>query len=108
MVNCGENVQNIDIKVYAQYQPSCGGGGSSAGLMDICYTTDNGVSTLCTTDVSLSGTYAEYTINQTTDSAGGDLDVTDIENLRIDIRRKTGGSPKLMVTEIAVDVNYLE
>ncbi len=88
-------IQSIEIGVRTKYRTSCGPSSDTSGLMDICYKT--GASTICTEDVSVINDFSLYTSTHTTDSDGGDLDVTDIDNLQIDVRRKNAGSINLMV-----------
>lgn len=42
----------------------------------------------------------------TTDSDGGPLDITDIKNLQVGVKRNISGAPILRVTEVRVEVDY--
>ena len=77
--------------------------------MQICYTT-NGVNTVCEGDANLPAvpSYGDYvTATATTDSSGGALDLTDVNNLQVEVRRRTSGGVWLQVTEVNVEVTYI-
>ncbi len=100
-----ETVQQITIGIVAKYTNPCVTSGTYSGTVGICYTT--GTATVCT-DVAMTGDFTTYTTAAyTTDSDGGSLDSSDIDNLQVEIRRRTGGSPNLIVTEVYADVEYL-
>lgn len=102
----GAVIQSLTFHVYARYKSSPGGGPYTADV-NIGYRT--GAATewrgIYTTDTS--GSYnLVSSITYTTDSDGGGLDLTDINNLQIAVQRNVSGSPQLQVTEVYVDVVY--
>ncbi len=97
-------IQGIEIGVVAKYAPSCPTSGTTTGSMEICYST--GTNTVCT-ERTVSGELSTYTANFTTDSNGGTLDISDIDNIQIEIRRKSAGSIHLIVSEVYVKATYV-
>lgn len=102
-------IQSITFHVYARYVS----GWSPVpppypGVIDIGFKT--GVNTVWKGDTSIDGS-GNYNLvsssTYTTDSDGGTLDLTDINNLQISVKRRTSGSCPLRVTEVYVEVTYL-
>lgn len=105
----GATIQDFTVHVLARYVTAGGTPPPAAGTMQVCYTT-NGVENVCTGDFSLPAvaSYGDYaTVTATTDSAGGALDLTDIDNLRVEVRRRSSGGVWLRVTEVNAAVTYL-
>lgn len=102
-------VESVTVYVYARYVDGPWPGPSPyAGNVSIGYRT--GTATVWETGFS-TDTSGGYNLLQsaiyTTDSDGGGLDVTDIDNLQVAVRRNASGSVQLRVTEVYVEVTYL-
>jgi hypothetical protein len=102
-------IQSLTFHVYARYVS----GFSPTpppypGVIDIGYKT--GTNTVWKGDTSIDGS-GNYNLvsssTYTTDSDGGALDLTDINNLQISVKRRISGSYPLRVTEVYVNVTYL-
>ena len=103
-------IQSLTFHVYARYVSGFSPTPPpSPGVIDIGYKT--GVRILCwkgDTSIDGSGNYNLVSSSTyTTDSDGGALDLTDINNLQISVKRRTSGSCPLRVTEVYVKVTYL-
>jgi hypothetical protein len=100
-------IQKLTFHVYARYvsgwspSPPC-----SSGNINIGYKT--GIGTVWKGSTNISG--CPYTLvssaEYTTDSDGGPLSLTDINNLQIAVKRLTSGSYPLRITEVYVEVTY--
>jgi hypothetical protein len=100
----GATIESITIYVYARWEYPWGG--TAAGNVNIGYKTR-------TTTVWFGDTYidsADYSLivsdTYTADSDGGVLDITDINNLQIAVKRNLAGPPELRVTEVYVEISY--
>ena len=105
----GATIQSITFHVYARYRNSPSPGGTPlAANLDIGYKT--GAATVWRgnylTDTSGSYNLVSST-TYTTDSDGGALDLADINNLQISVKRNASGSTQLRVSEVYVEVAYL-
>jgi hypothetical protein len=106
----GATIQNFTVHVLARY--TAGGGNPpppQTGTMQVCYTTD-GTNNVCSGTFTLPAvaSYGDYAMaTATTDSAGGPLDLADINNLRVEVRRLTSGGYWLRVTEVKVELTYV-
>jgi hypothetical protein len=102
-------IQSITFHVYARYVDGFSPvAPPTPGTIDIGYKT--GTNTVWKGDTAIdgSGNYNLVSSNTyTTDSDGGALDLTDINNLQISVKRRTSGGYPLRVTEIYVDVIYV-
>ncbi len=102
-------IQSINFHVYARYVDGFSPVPPPApGTIDIGYKT--GTNTVWKGDTSIddSGNYNLVSSSTyTTDSDGGALDLTDINNLQISVKRRTSGGYPLRVTEIYVEVIYM-
>jgi hypothetical protein len=78
--------------------------------VDVGYNTGSTNAWLGTTN-TVAGSPGEYTLIQhtsvTTDSDGGLLDPTDLDNLQIGVEKSIHSSYEIRVTEVAVEVEYL-
>jgi len=106
------SIQSIIFHVYARYEDPGGGFLPVAGDIDIGYTTNGSVDdgdTVWNGNISLDAT-GNYnlvsSIEYTEKSDGGALELADVNNLRIAVKRNGSGSPQLQVTEIYVEVKY--
>lgn len=104
------SIQSLTVYVRARYNVQ---GGSNppgdVGDLDIGYKT--GTSTVWRGTFTTTSADQEYDLvastTYTTDSDGGALDLTDINNLQVSVKREQDGStPGLLVTEIYVEVGY--
>lgn len=101
-------IENLSFYVYARYlNGPWPGGVPYVGYIDVGYKT--GASTVWSgsTTTDPSGAYSLISsFTYSTDSDGGALDLTDINNLQIAVKRNTYGPPQLRVTEVFAEVNY--
>jgi hypothetical protein len=95
-----EHIQKLDIGIVVKYAPSCPTSGTATGTMQVCYDTGEGMS--CQSDVTVSGDFSLYEFLD----IDTNLDISDIDDIRIEVRRKSSGSIHLIVTEIYVEVYY--
>ena len=101
-------IDSITIDVYARYLDGAWPGAIPyAGNVDIGYKTGTNTVWKGNTATNTSGAYNLIMSNTyTTDSDGGPLDLTDINNLQIAVKRNTSGPPVLRVTEVYVEIAY--
>ncbi|MCU7918263.1 MAG: hypothetical protein KZQ95_07870 [Candidatus Thiodiazotropha sp. (ex Epidulcina cf. delphinae)] len=104
----GTTIQAVTIHISARYLAGPWPGAVPyLANVDVGYKT--GTSTTWSGSVALdtSGNYNQV-ISQTftTDSDGGPLDLADIDNLQITVKRQTSGPPLLRVTEIRAEVDF--
>lgn len=105
----GASVQSVTLHVYARYVSGFSPTAPPVtGNIDIGYLT--GTATQWTGSQTLPGT-GEYihvmSTNYTTDSDGGSLEEADINALQLAVRRLTGGSSPMRVTEVYAEVRYV-
>lgn len=106
----GTTIQSITFHVYARYVSGWSPNPPAyAGVINVGYKT--GTSTVWKGDTSIdsSGNYNLVSSGTyTTDSDGGPLDLTDINNLQIAVQRRTSGGYPLRITEIYAEITYLQ
>ncbi len=104
----GATITSVTLHVSARYlsSPSPTATPYAAGV-SIGYKT--GATTQWSTSV-ITDTSGNYNLISsqtfTTDSDGGPLDLADINNLQVSIRRDQGGPPQVRVTEIRAEIEY--
>jgi hypothetical protein len=104
----GTTIDNITVYVYARYVAgSWPDAVPYAGNINIGYQTGTTTVWHGNTTTDTSGEYNLIVSNTyTTDSDGGALDLTDIANLQIAVKRSNGGPCQLRITEIYAEVGY--
>jgi hypothetical protein len=105
----GVYIQDLTVYVYARFvYPGGGSPVPAPGNVDIGYKTGTTTVWKGSTATDISGNYnLIQSVTYTGDSDGGLLDVADINNLQIAVKRIASGSPMLRVTEVYVDITYL-
>ncbi|MFC1718176.1 hypothetical protein ACFL6S_31260 [Candidatus Poribacteria bacterium] len=107
----GATIQDITIYVHARYVTAGGPAPRPpyAGWVDIGYQT--GTNVVWRGDFRTDGVTGDYdeiiSDTYTTDSDEGLLELTDINNLQIAIKRLSSGAVQLRITEIRVEVTYI-
>jgi len=105
----GATIESIRIYTYARYQAS--GGIPTDGSVDVGYNTGtntvwNGNTVFAWPNWNYSFILVESSVF-TTDSDGGPLDTTDIDNLQIYVQRNSKNNVwHMLVTEVYVEVEY--
>lgn len=102
-------ITGITVGVYARYAlggPNCREA-ATFGVIDIGFktsTTETGTIELWKGDTSLdsSGDY-----NLVTYHYSGDMTIEQLNNLQVYVKRRTSGSPRLRITEVYVEIEYL-
>ncbi len=104
----GATITGVTLHVSARYLSSPSPTATPrAGGVSVGYQTGASIQWSGSVTTDTSGEYNTISSQQfTTDSDGGPLDLTDIENLQVSIRRDLGGPPELRVTEIRAEVEY--
>jgi hypothetical protein len=105
----GATIDSIVVYVYARYldgpSPSAN---PYAGGIDIGYKTGNATIWNGSTTTDTSGLYnLIQTISYSSDSDGGPLDLIDINNIQISVKRIASGSPQIRVSEVFIEVSYV-
>jgi hypothetical protein len=104
----GATIDSVTLHVMARYLngPWPGGVPYAAGV-SIGYQTGTATQWSGSVVLDTSGSYNQVsTLTFTTDSDGGALDLTDINNLQITVKRDTSGPPLLRVTKVWAEVVY--
>jgi hypothetical protein len=106
----GTTIQSITFHVYARYVSGWAPNPPAyAGVINIGYKTGTNTVWKGDTSIDSSGNYnLVSSVTYTTDSDGGPLDLTDINNLQIAVQRRTSGGYPLRVTEIYAEITYLQ
>jgi hypothetical protein len=104
----GATINSIAFYVYARYVASPGPGALPyAGNVDIAYKTGSNTIWEGNTTTDVTGNYNLISSNTyIVDSDGGTLDLADINNLQIAVKRNTSGPPQLNVTEVYAEIDY--
>lgn len=104
----GATITRVTLYVSARYlsSPSPTATPYAAGV-DVGYQTGAATQWNGSVTTDTSGAYNIISSQSfTTDSDGGPLDLADIDNLQVSIKRAQGGPPQLRVTEIRAEVEY--
>ena len=104
----GTTIDTLTVYVYARYiAGSWPDAAPCAGTINIGYNTGTATVWQGNTTTDTSGEYNLILSNTfTADSDGGVLDLADIINLQIAVKRAIGGPRQLRITEIYAEVAY--
>ncbi len=104
----GATIESITISVYARYlEGQWPGALPYAGNIDIGYRTGTNIIWTGNTVTDTSGNYnLIQSATFTSDSDGGTLDLTDIDNLQITVSRGAFGPPQVRVTQVYAEIVY--
>ncbi|MEJ2395962.1 MAG: hypothetical protein P8Z77_14615 [Candidatus Thiodiazotropha sp.] len=104
----GATITSVTLYVSARYLSSPSPSATPrAGGVSVGYQTGTAIQWSASVTTDTSGEYNLISTQTfTTDSDGGTLDLADIGNLQVSIKRDLGGPPELRVTEIRAEVEY--